>query len=131
MVTAAAAGWLIVSVAYSARAVNAGDKLSGLGDLLVGVAAAVAAVSGWWNSRKAKANSAEAVRSLGAPNGTTVIELLHRIDDLLTEIRTFENYQHGRNHDVLNRLTTLSATVPVLQELAERLLTRLKETPRE
>lgn len=138
MVTAAIL-WTLVSAAYGSSALRvmtgSGDPLSGLGDFLVGLAAAIAAISSWLNSRKAKANAADAkdssaaaAQALGPANGITVLELLHRNQAVLDEIKRFEEYQHGRNHDVLNELTQLKLAIPLVRDVGQRLLDKLKET---
>lgn len=110
---------------------SAGDsKLADVGQLLVGVAAVVAAVAGLTNGRRLThvqrkaASAAKATSNLsaavGAPNGTSVLDLLH-------EIKAFEEYQHGRNHDVLAALAVLRAATPTLIEAIDRLIARLDQ----
>lgn len=144
---------LMVGVALEVNAliaIGAGDTLIGVGQLLLGVAAVVASgaslVTVVANNRKID-RSIEAVEvgtqktvavaaAVGTPDGTTIVEVLDELHkllaamhELLERIIGFEEYQHVRNHDVLNHLTALRSSVPVLAGAAERLLTRLKETP--
>lgn len=124
MLVTAVAAWLLVSTSFwtgAARTLGAGDLLGGVGQLFVGLAAAVAAIASWLNGRKAKDSSAEAAKALGAANGTTVLALLH-------EIKGFEEYQHGRNHDLLNAIARLEVATPLLIQTLERLIGRLDET---
>lgn len=113
------------------------DALSGVGQFLIGLAAAVAAVSGMRNGRKlthanrnaevaadravvaankadvAATVSADLSKSIGPSNGTNVLQLLH-------EIKAFEEYQHNRNHDILAGLSQLGVATPLLMSLLER-----------
>lgn len=123
-----------------------GLDLGGVGNLLVGVSALLVAGTGVRSNRKltqvqgtvnkvegaattaaaaatdAKVLSAEAVVSLGPSNGADVLTSLSQIGTVLAEIKTFEEYQHGRNHDILNALTVIRAAVPMLLTSLERLV---------
>jgi hypothetical protein len=135
----------IVLLVGGTLAVNAvesfdlGDTLTGFGQLFLGLAATVAAVASLVNNRRigdakvkageaaqlatvASQHSASAAAALGPANGHTVLELL-------AEIRDFEEYQHGRNHDILNELTHLKASTPMLLDAVERLIAKLREAP--
>jgi hypothetical protein len=77
------------------------------------------------NSASAKVNAAEAAKALGPANGTTVLELLHRLDATLDEIKAFEDYQHGRNHDLLTVLSRIDGSTALLLKVIEKLLAHL------
>jgi hypothetical protein len=129
-----------------------GDTVAGVGQVLIGLAAVIAALAGLRNGQrirdvsvKAKAasekaetaavhasdaasNSATAVRTLGPENGKTLREILDQQTAVLSEVRDFEQYQHGRNHAVLGELAVLKATTPTLLRAVEMLIARLDET---
>lgn len=121
---AAAVLWSVVAAASFAaiagKATGTTGDPSGLGDLFVGIAAMVAAVSAWWNSRKSN-------KALGPPNGSTVQQRQERIEDVLIELHALFEYQRVRNHDVLNHLTALRSSTPLVIDVCERLLAKLRE----
>lgn len=122
-----------------------GDSVAGWGQVLIGVAAVIAALAGLRNGSRIKAAEVKAdvaavkadaaaahaetaavtgagvAESIGPANGANVLQLLH-------EIKSFESYQHQRNHDLLRALSELSLGMPVVMALAERLLAKLNET---
>lgn len=105
---------------------DAGETASGVGQFFVGLAALFAAAGSWMNNRKigrgidavkeGAAKADDVAKAVGPANGTTVLELLK-------QIKAFEEYQHGRNHDVINHLEKLVLAVPLLTALAEQLIT--------
>jgi hypothetical protein len=125
--------------------------INGFGTLLVGVAAVIAAFAGLRNGRKINAadakaavaasnayeaaeNTATVVRTLGPENGKTLREILDQQNAVLAEthlavekVVEFHEYQRTRNHDVLDKLSELSVSVPLLAELCGRLLDKLNE----
>lgn len=122
MVTAAVL-WSVVSAASFAAIAGKATGTTGasdVGNLFVGIAAMVAAVSAWWNSRKSN-------KALGPPNGSTVQQRQERIEDVLIELHALFEYQRVRNHDVLNHLTALRSSTPLVIDVCERLLAKLRE----
>lgn len=152
MGVAAVAAWL-VGVALVGGI--DGDSIAGIGQVLIGLAAVIAALAGLRNGQRirdvsvkakdasdkaetaavhasdAASNSAAAVRTLGPENGKTLREILDQQTAVLHEIQGFEKYQHGRNHEVLGELAVLKATTPTLLRAVEMLIEKLNslETP--
>lgn len=147
---------LLVGMSLEAAALKSldlGNTLTGIGQALLGIAAAIAAVASLLNGRgikdaKTKAgvaaelatvsaensaaaasSSAAAAATLGPVNGHTVLELLNEIHVLLARVTTFEEYQHSRNHDILNAVAALAGSVPTLLAAVEQLIDKLKESP--
>jgi hypothetical protein len=141
------------------------EGLTGFGQLLVGVAALIAALAGLRNMRslghvkstaaevatkadaavdraedaaaaaaRAATTSAGVAEAIGPPNGRTIQEVLTQLEANQAEIKraedeihSFQEYQRTRNHSILGELTEIKLAIPLLIELAERLLLKLNE----
>lgn len=128
-----------------------GATVAGWGQVLIGVAAVIAALAGLRNGKRindakaeaataavvaseAAVNTATVVRTLGPENGKTLRQVLEQQNAVLAEthlavekVVEFHEYQRTRNHSILNALGELSVAVPLLVELSERLLAKLNE----
>lgn len=137
---------LIAVAAFAVGAVLVGgidgNTVAGFGQVLIGLAAVIAALAGLRNGQRIKAAdakaevaavsasdaaaySATAVRTLGPENGKTLRAVLDQQSSVLSEIKGFEEYQHQRNHDILAGLTRIDMSMPVLVHVLEKLLARL------
>lgn len=99
--------------------------LGGVAGVLGGIAAIITA---WRTSRKVDrvqeqvGNGGASVTELLLTN-VNVIENMHRIleriDRTLESIQHLDEYQHTRNHDILNALTPIGPLVQLLGPLSE------------
>lgn len=150
MVTAAALLWAAIGAAFLHAAID-GSTIAGWGQVLIGIAAVIAAMAGLFNGRRIKAvegkadvaagkagvaaehaadaakDSATAVRTLGPENGKTLQQLLHETHNAVVRIEGFEEYQHDRNHKIINAISELGLSQHVIVAVCERLLDKLNE----
>lgn len=129
MLTAAAC--VLSAAALGVVAATDGGTLMGWAAVLTALAAVIAALgTSIATSIATLRKTSQVASAVGPPNGKSLYDLANETKALVVEVKDFEAYQHERNHQVLNHLSTLTSAQPTLIRLIELLAERLaKEDP--